>query len=47
MFKNIFISKAVNEKDGPGPVTVSDTAVHILGTQNVHSRIKGTADYLY
>ena len=35
-------------KDGPGLVMVSDTlcpAVHILGTQNVHSRAKGTADY--
>ena len=30
-----------------GPVTVSDTlcpAVHILGTRNVYSRAKGTAD---
>ena len=27
-FKNVLISKAVNEKDGPAPVT----AVHILGT---------------
>ena len=36
------------KKDGPGPVMVSDTlcpAVHILGTYNVHSRAKGTADH--
>ena len=37
-------------KDGPGPVMVIDTlfpAVHILGTSNVHSRAKGTADHYW
>ena len=44
------IGKEEQGKDGPGPVMVSDTlcpALHILGTKNVHSRAKGTADHYW
>ena len=37
-----------NSKDGPGPVMVIDTlcpAVHILGTENIYSKAKSTADH--
>ena len=27
-----FVPRLLNEKDGPAPVTVSNTAIHILGT---------------
>ena len=48
-FRNVNVEEDGEDggKDGPGPVMVSDTlcpAVHILETQNVHGRIKGTAD---
>ena len=38
------------KKDSPGPIMVSNTlcpAVYILGTKNVHSRAKITADHYW
>ena len=38
------------EKDGPGPVMVSNTlcpAMHILGSQNVYDRAEGIADHYW